>query len=314
MSLETELIQWLKENLPTSDRLKIGLGDDAAVLARAVDADMVITTDLLTDGVHFLTDEHAPEQIGHKTLGVNLSDLAAMAARPVAAFVSITLPRSGTRQHSALQLAKGIYRGLLPLAVRYDVTIAGGDTNTWDGGLAINITAIGQTTQRGPLTRSGGQPGDQLLVTGNLGGSILGRHLDVEPRVEEALLLHEKYELHAGMDISDGLALDCSRLAKASGFGAVLDLATIPVSSAATELCKKDKIPAVEHALHDGEDFELLLAVPSATAQQLLQDQPLGIPISRVGQLIPDRGLWQLTDDNKRVALPPRGFEHRSHE
>ena len=118
------------------------------------------------------------------------------------------------------ELATSIYRGMLPLAGDLEVAILGGDTNTWDGPLAISITAIGSSTQNGPLTRSGGRPGDALLATGRFGGSILGRHLQIEPRVREALLLHEKYQLHAGIDVSDGLALDTWRLAEASGTGA----------------------------------------------------------------------------------------------
>ena len=199
---------------------------------------------------------------------------------------------------------------MLPLAERFGTTIAGGDTNTWDGPLAISITAIGQTTACGPLTRSGGQLGDQLLVTGTLGGSILGRHLHVEPRVREALLLHKQYELQAGIDISDGLALDVSRLAKASGLGALLDLAAVPVSADAEALSKQDDLPALEHALGDGEDFELVLAVPQKVAEQLLLEQPLGVSLTRIGELVSDAGLWQLRADGGRLPLAPHGFEH----
>ena len=205
VSLESELIAWLNDNLSTGEATEVGLGDDAAVL-RKTKSNQVVTADLLSDGVDFLIDEVSPEQIGHKALGVNLSDLAAMAAVPQTAFVSLLLPSSGNQKHNTLELAIGLYKGLLPLAKQHEVIIAGGDTNTWNGGLAISITAIGETTEYGPLTRDGGQPGDKLLVTGKLGGSILGRHLAVEPRVNEALLLHQQYELNAGIDISDGLA------------------------------------------------------------------------------------------------------------
>ncbi len=315
MSLESDLIAWLQENLPTSPRLDVGLGDDAAVFSGIGGGKQVVTTDLLTDGVDFLMDEVLPEQIGHKALGVNLSDLAAMAARPVAVFVSLVLPRrvthsQGTQQHSALELAIGLYRGMLPLAERFDVTIAGGDTNSWDGRLAISITAVGETTDRGPLVRSGGKVGDQLLVTGQLGGSILGRHLQVEPRVREALLLNEKYELHAGIDISDGLALDTSRLAKASGLGAILDLPSLPLSDAASKLSEKDGRSPTDHALSDGEDFELVLAVPNDVANRLLQEQPLAVSLTRIGELTQQPGLWQQDAAGKRTPLKPQGFEH----
>ncbi len=311
MSLESELIDWLEKNLPTGAPVKIALRDDAAVIA-AGSADSVVTTDMLTDGVDFLLEEVDPQLVGQKALGANLSDLAAMAARPVAAFVSLVLPRAGTSKLSALELAMELYRGMIPFAEKHGIIIAGGDTNTWDGPLAISITAIGETTSQGPLTRSGAKVGDQVLVTGALGGSILGKHLAVEPRVAEALLLNERFRLHAGMDISDGLAIDASRLAKASRCGIVLDLSLIPIAEAAHRLSKQDGRSPLEHALGDGEDFELLLAVPTDAAREILSAQPLAIPITRIGEIIADPGLWQVSSNGHREALEPRGYEHRA--
>ena len=164
---------------------------------------------------------------------------------------------------------------------------------------------------RGPLTRSGGQAGDQLLVTGGLGGSILGRHLRVEPRVREALQLHGQYDLHAGIDISDGLALDTSRLAEASGLGATIELDSIPISDDALQLSERDGLSAIDHALSDGEDFELILAVPEKEASRILHEQPLSVPITRVGELTDKPGLWQLTADGNQTPLTPRGYEHQ---
>jgi len=321
VTLESDLISWLEQHLPPSPRLAVGLGDDAAVLAACQQSEqLVVTTDMLTDEVDFLIDEVEPEQIGHKALGVNLSDLAAMAARPLAVFVSLALPRQGVGSRgiglpgvtrlSPLDLAIGLYRGMLPLAEQLESTIAGGDTNSWEGPLAISITAIGATTAAGPLTRSRGKVGDQLLVTGQLGGSILGRHLLVEPRVREAILLHEQYELHAAIDISDGLALDTSRLAKASGLGAVLDLAALPLSAAAHQLSAVDGHSALEHALGDGEDFELVLAVSGEEAERLLRDQPLGVAITKIGELTQQLGLWQLDVDGIPTPLEPLGYQH----
>lgn len=311
MSLERDLIAWIRENVPGSDALEVGLGDDAAVIKTS--ASQVVTTDLLTDGVDFLIEEVTPEQIGHKALGVNLSDLAAMASRPVAVFVSLVLPRVGTSRLSALELALGIYRGMLPMAAKHQVTIAGGDTNSWDGPLAISITAIGETTSRGPLTRSGGKPGDRLLVTGQMGGSILGRHLQVQPRIDEALRLNEQFELHAGIDISDGLALDAARLAEASGVGAILDLSTIPVSDAAHTLSQSDGRSALEHALADGEDFELLIAVPTEAAERLLQEQPISVSLTPIGELTEQSGLWQRNAAGELSPLEPQGYQHGDH-
>jgi thiamine-monophosphate kinase len=235
-----------------------------------------------------------------------------MAARPVAAFVSLVLPRQGAAKRSALELAIELYRGMLPLAETTETVIAGGDTNSWDGPLAIGVTALGETTPRGPLTRSGARVGDQLLVTGQLGGSILGRHLAVEPRVSEALLLHERYELHAGIDVSDGLSLDASRLAAASGVGAAIVLDAIPLADAARRLSEQDGRPALEHALADGEDFELLLAVPADAADRMLREQPLDVPLTRIGEIVAMPGLWQIDAAGSRAPLAPTGYQHRS--
>jgi thiamine-monophosphate kinase len=224
------------------------------------------------------------------------------------------LPKRGVNQLSTLELAIELYRGMVPLAQRHGISIAGGDTNTWDGPLAISITAIGTVTDRGPLTRSGGKVGDQILVTGSLGGSILGKHLDVEPRVAEALLLHERYTLHAGLDISDGLGLDAARLAKASNCGIALDPILFPISDAACRLSEQSGHPPVDHAWGDGEDFELLLAVPTDAARAILSDQPLGVPVTRIGELTPERGLWEHLPDGHRKLREPTGFQHGADE
>jgi thiamine-monophosphate kinase len=308
--MELDFINWLSANLPRSPLLRVGIGDDAAVLAWQSDANIVITADAVTEGVDFLLDEVNPKLIGHKALGVNLSDLAAMAAEPVAAVVSLVLPRNGSRDLYALKLAQDIYLGMIPLAEAFNCTIAGGDTNTWEGPLVISITALGRTTPRGPLTRTGAKPGDALLVTGQLGGSILGRHLHVEPRIREALSLHERYDLHAGMDISDGLALDASRLATASRCGVAINLDSIPISPDALKLATTSGRSPIDHALGDGEDFELLLAAPPNVAEQILADQPLDIPLTRIGTFVEQPGLWQIDAQGATKPLPPTGYQH----
>jgi thiamine-monophosphate kinase len=237
-----------------------------------------------------------------------------MAAQPIAAVIAIALPRAGFDSRTSLDLAKQLYEGLLPLAAEFNVALAGGDTNTHDGPLVISVTALGTLTERGPLTR-GGQPGDHLLVTGALGGSILHHHFNFTPRIREAILLHERYELHAGMDLSDGIALDLSRLAAESDCGAVIHTDRLPISTAARDLAgleSNDHVAeaALRHALGDGEDFELLLAVPSDVADTILRDQPLDCPITRIGELIAERGLFQQSDGNKRTPLEPTGWQH----
>ncbi len=305
--MESSFIAWLRSVCPAHSALGVGLGDDAAVLSIEGGSQLVVTTDLLTDGVDFLLSEHDARRIGHKALAANLSDLAAMAARPLAVVIALALP-----EHDGAQLARDLYTGILPLAARYGVAIAGGDTNTWAGGLAISITALGTPSARGPLLRSGARPGDRILVTGSLGGSILGKHLDFEPRVAEALLLADRYELHAGINVSDGLSLDLSRLAAESGCGACIDLSQIPLSDSAIQLAAQnaDGRSALDHALADGEDFELVLAVPPAVADQILRDQPLNIPLTAIGEFVAEPGLWESTTAGGRRPLAPRGYEH----
>jgi thiamine-monophosphate kinase len=172
---------------------------------------------------------------------------------------------------------------------------------------------LGEVTRQGPLLRSGARPGDAIVVTGAFGGSILGRQFDFEPRVREALTLAERYSLHAGIDVSDGLSLDLARLATESGCGAVLDLAQVPIASAALELAARlsDGSTALDHALADGEDFELVLAMPPDAAEKLIAEQPLDCRCTRVGQFIEQRGLWTRDAAGTLVPLAPRGYEHR---
>lgn len=302
--MEQSFIKWLEQHVPGHSSLAVGLGDDAAVMKWQAREDCVVTTDLVADGVHFQTSEHTPPRIGHKALAVNLSDLAAMAARPVAAFVSILLPTSWSQSR-----AEQIYAGILPLAEALSVAIAGGDTNRWSGPLVISVTAIGQVVDQ-PLTRSGASAGDEIVVSGSLGGSLLGHHLDFIPRVREMLQLRADFELRGGLDISDGLALDAARLAAASGCGVELDLDAIPISEAAQEMSREDARSPLEHALGDGEDFEMLLALAPQEASRLLCQQPLDVPVTRVGRCIAARGLWQRGANGIRTPLEPKGFEH----
>jgi thiamine-monophosphate kinase len=306
-TMESEFIGWLRGRLPSHPNLKLGPGDDAAILSLAQGADCVVTVDLLTDGVDFELSKVSAARVGRKALAVNLSDLAAMAARPLAALVAVALPRK-----DALALAQQLYEGLLPLAEKYAVAIAGGDTNTWDGPLVVSVTAIGQTGPRGPLLRRGAQPGDAIVVTGAFGGSILGHHFDFEPRVNEALALTEKFEVHAGIDCSDGLSLDLARLVQESGCGAVVDVNSVPIARPAAQLAEQlcDGSTPLDHALSDGEDFELILAMPTAAARELIARQPLACPCTVIGEFVSEPGLWKFSAGGQREPLVPRGYEH----
>lgn len=305
--MEAELIRYLRERIGPHPLVHLGIGDDAAVLSLAGQRQCVLTVDLLTDGVDFELARVDPRRVGRKALAVNLSDLAAMASRPLAGVIALALPRSGGRQ-----LAVDLYEGLLPLAEHYGLGIAGGDTNSWDGPLVVCVTLIGQLTKRGPLCRSGARPGDRIVATGAFGGSILGRHLDFEPRVSEALLLAERYRLHAGIDVSDGLSLDLGRVAAESGCGAAVELAAVPVADDARRWAaqRADGSTPLDHALGDGEDFELILAVPPGEAERMLAEQPLAVPLTAIGQFIDEPGLWQIDASGQRSPMVPRGYQH----
>jgi thiamine-monophosphate kinase len=305
--MELDFIRWLQSQTPAHRAVAVGIGDDAAVLVPPGTGQIVVTTDMLMDGVDFELSPSNAQRVGRKSLAVNLSDLAAMAARPLAAFISVALPRQNGRT-----LGEALYRGQLELAKEFNMALAGGDTNSWEGALVISVTAIGEVTERGPLLRSGAKPGDQILVTGSFGGSILGRHFDFTPRVSEALTLHEKYSLHACIDVSDGLSLDLARMAHASGCGAVLDLSRIPIAADAARLTESlaDGTTPLDHALADGEDFELIVAASPEDSTRIVASQPVGVPISCVGYFVDQPGLWQLLPDGSKQILTPRGYQH----
>jgi thiamine-monophosphate kinase len=299
---EFDYIRFVRRRTSADPRVLLGPGDDCAVLA-AAPLPWLVTTDMLLEGSHFRLTEAGPHLVGRKAMAVNLSDIAAMAGRPVAAFVSVGLPR-----HGASQIAEGLYEGMREMADAFDTTLAGGDTNTWEGGLVLSVTLLGQPTPPGPVRRAGARPGDWLLVTGPLGGSILGKHLDFTPRVREAILLQECADLHAMIDISDGLAADGHHLCEESGCGAVLRADAVPFHPAARQM--SDERSPLEHALTDGEDFELAFAVSPQDGQRLIQTQPIsGITLAHVGEFLADKQYF-LEEKGQRRPLEPRGFEH----
>ena len=300
---EFEYIDWLRRRTPADPRVLLGPGDDTAVLRAPAGGSWLVTTDMLLEGSHFRFPQADPKQVGRKAMAVNLSDIAAMAGKPVAAVASVGLPRSGGRS-----LAEALYLGMRELADAFDTALVGGDTNSWDGPLVISVTVFGEATGRGPVTRGGARPGDWLLVTGSLGGSILGKHVDFTPRVREALALHQQTTLHAMIDISDGLAADLKHICDESGCGAVLHAESIPISSVARQM--RDNHSALEHALGDGEDFELLFAVSPEDGRKLLEAQPVpGITLTHVGECIAEPGLF-LEEGGERSVLKPMGYVH----
>src|ERR1019366_8267057 len=263
----------------------------------------LITTDMLLEGSHFVLADVGPRRVGRKAMAVNLSDIAAMGSRPIAAFASVALPRGNTEV-----IAKELYLGMLDMAAPFHTDIAGGDTNTWAGGLVISVTVLGEPGPQGPILRKGAKPGDWLFVTGPLGGSILGKHLDFTPRVREGLLLQQHAKLHAMIDISDGLAADAFHLCEESGCGAVLFADAIPISDAAHQIL--DGTSPLVHALSDGEDFELAFAVDPFAGEHLLNTQPLpGITLAHVGVFVEEAALF-LEKQGVRRRIEPRVYAH----
>jgi thiamine-monophosphate kinase len=308
--METDFVDWLLPRLPADPRLEVPAGDDAAVLRPPAQRRTVVTVDMLMEGVDFILGPACPPQaVGHKALAVNLSDLAAMGSRPEAAVVAVSLPR-----HGGDTLARGLQEGIAALASRHGVALAGGDTNAWDGPLVVSVTAIGSVPPGAAWRRDGARPGDLIVVTGSCGGSLLGRHLAVEPRVREALWIAERFAVHAAIDVSDGLSLDLSRMMRASNTAALLDLGAIPIHSDAVRMAAVpgDGRTPLDHALADGEDFELLLALPAEAARTLAAEAPaaLGTPVTVIGEVVEGEGLFSRTAAGQREPLAPRGFVH----
>lgn len=306
--METDFVDWLLARLPAHPRLEVPPGDDAAVIRPPAMRRTAVTVDMLTEGVDFiLGPDCTARQVGHKAMAVSLSDLAAMAARPEAAVVAVCLPRT-----ASASLAEGLHDGLTALARKHDVALAGGDTNAWDGPLVISVTALGSVPPGQAWRRDGARPGNLIVVTGPCGGSLLGRHLDVQPRCREALEIAERFVVDAAIDISDGLSLDLSRMMTASGTGCLLDLAAVPTHGDAVTMSERrgDGRAPLDHALADGEDFELLLAMPAEEAQRLVTDPPPGLKPAVIGEVIEDLGLFAIDAKGERQLLAPRGFIH----
>lgn len=303
--VEQSFVAWAKMRARKLPQVKLGIGDDAAVLA-ACGEDSVVTSDSLMDGVHFDTRTTALDRIGRKLVSVNLSDLAAMAAEPRAVFLSMCVPQNQDR--AADVIASEIYEGVCQAAEEYDIALAGGDTNCWDGPLVLHLTAVGKTHQGIAWQRSGAQPDDLIVVTGPLGGSLRGKHLDFQPRLDVAQKLRGQVNVHAAMDISDGLSVDLLRMCDASRCGAILHLDEVPISEAAEASACEGGKSAIEHALGDGEDFELLLAVAPGDYATVVQQVGVDSAL-RCGTFTSRTGLWS-RDAGRLQQLATTGYVH----
>ena len=296
---ELQFVDWLTEQASPHPSVPLGIGDDMAMVDLG-SGPALISSDMLLDGVHFDTTRHKLRDIGRKAIACALSDCAAMAVKPAAITVSLALPLD-----MPLDNVKSLYAGMNAIAAEFDTPIVGGDTTRWDKPLTIDVTILANPHPGvQPITRSGAKPGDNLYVTGPLGGSLLGRHLSFTPRVREAhdLALALGDRLHAMLDISDGLSLDLWRLCKASGVGAMLDASLLIVSDDALLASESDNRSGLDHALCDGEDFELLFAADGAIRMADIRILPIG--------KITEADLT-LRDKNGHIKpLEPKGFQH----
>jgi thiamine-monophosphate kinase len=304
---ENALVDWLRHRFPADpDRVPIGIGDDMACVH--LDGNLVLmTADMLLDGVHFDTRQHIYELIGRKAIACSLSDCAAMACRPRVATISLAL-----HDGMSMEDVQRLYEGMACIAEEFDCAIIGGDTTSWPGKLAIDVCMLAEPmTSRGAIRRCDARIGDTIYVSGPLGGSIAGKHLTFTPRLELASRLVLDPNLHAMMDLSDGLSMDLHRLCTASGCDAELSAEAIDevTSQAARALSDEDGISPTDHALNDGEDFELLIV----GEEGMTTTEELGLV--RVGRMVSPsqegRATICLSDEQGRFrVVEPRGYEH----
>jgi thiamine-monophosphate kinase len=292
-------------------RLRQGIGDDCAVLSVAGRSDFLVTTDLLIEGIHFRREWQEPESLGHKVIARGLSDIAAMGGVPRYAFLSLAL-NAGTGSRWLDRFFAGLFR----IAEASGVTLAGGDTSASKSGLVADVVVIGEVLSGKAILRSGARPGDEIWVSGSLGGAaaglrllrqgkkggrrteVLQRFLYPQPRLAIGRLLARRGLASAMIDLSDGLSIDLARLCEASGVGARIEAETVPRVASST----------LEQALHGGEDYELLFTVPGERADRVPRDVN-GVSLSRIGRILHRRRL-SIIRNGKEERLPVRGFEH----
>ena len=290
-----------------------GIGDDCAVLR--LPGDCLVTTDFTLEGIHFRRAWHPPESVGHRCLTRGLSDIAAMGGEPVAAFLSLALPRD-LPQAWVSRFA----RGLISLAEKYGVGFAGGDTAESPDGILADIVVVGSVPKGTAILRSTAQAGDRIYITGELGGSATAvarmmashkkvnprtyaRHFYPEPRIDVGRILREKKLASAMIDTSDGLSTDLAHICEESGVGAELNTALIPRARVGKPAREVD----LELALHGGEDYELLF---TARPGKRVPSHIAGVGITEIGRII--RGGEIVVEDanHPRYELQPRGWEH----
>ncbi len=326
---ELELIErirsgWAGRAQPPGRKVILGIGDDCAILRPPRGHEILVTTDFTLEGRHFRRDWHPPESVGHRALARGLSDLAAMGARPLAAFLSLALPAEMLATRAGRLWVERFFRGLRGLAERSATPLAGGDTSESPNGLVLaDIVLVGSAPAGKALRRSGGQPGDALYVTGALGGAAAelaamplrnakplpkaetNPQFYPEPRLAVGQALLRRRLATAAIDLSDGLSTDLTHLCRASGTGAKIDASALPLHPLATARGTAEE--ALELALNGGEDYELLFAAPPSVR---VPARVATVPITRIGTLVRGNTISLVSRDGQTRALKPGGWEH----
>lgn len=292
------------EAFPRKSALVTGIGDDCAVLRPPAGHELLVTTDFSLEGVHFLREWHPAASVGHRCLTRGLSDIASMGGRPLAVFLSLALPKDLPQRW-----VDGFYSGLLVLAAKFGVALAGGDTAQSPSGVLADIMVIGSVPRGRAILRSGAKVGDRIFVTGKLGlgGATVrrlyagerirpvGDYFYPTPRIDVGSKLHGVAS--AMIDISDGLSTDLSHICEESAVGAVVYAASIPVAAKAT----------LEDALHGGDDYELLF-----TSSKRVPNEIAGVPITEIGEITQRTGMWMQDERGKSRRLKTKGWQHFS--
>lgn len=297
MAGEFEFVEWIRGQGGASARVVVPVGDDLGVVRWEADDLLLVGVDQVLDGVHFDSAVHGPRAIGRKVMNRNLSDCAAMACLPVAAVATVALPAG-----VGIDYARELYLGLSEAGAKFGCQVVGGDTGSWSQRLALSVTILGRSAGIAPVTRGGARADQGIYVTGPLGGSLLGRHMDFVPRIEEARRLAATGRVAAMIDISDGLSRDLGHICRQSGVGALIEAAAVPIHADAERRSSATGRPALEHALHDGEDHELLFVFDG--------ELPAELPGIRIGRTMSEPAI-RLRGAAGEMELEARGWEHR---